>query len=562
MERDRGGHRSRPAARCGSVSAEPGPVRAPAPQSARAWVAAFRARHGRAPRVLHIGNIANNAYLNSRMLREAGVECHVMCADYYHIMGSPEWEDADISGSWGDDVAPRWHRLDLHGYRRPAWFAQGRQAHCLGYLDALLDGDAPRVWLRARMLAADRLLASEPRLRCALRVLARAGTALRRAAILPWRACRFGWRVVRAVIRRVRHGRFVGPSAPPRRAPPPPEAERLARRFAALFPARADRLDPYEAGPWCLGLERWRRVAGRYDLVHAYSTTGVLPLACELPYAAYEHGTIRGLPFEPTVEGRMCALVYRAAEAVFITNCDNVKAARDLGIERYHFVPHPVNESALARDARSREIRAGLERELGADFVVFHPSRQHWEPSRPPLLEKGNDIFLRGFARFVHERDPRAAAVLVAWGQSLERSRALLEELGVAERVRWVPPLPNREMVRYIHASDLLADQFWLGAFGSTMPKALACGTPAMLYLDESVHEWCFPEMPPVLNAGTPEAVYAGLVRLYTEPDDAAALRRDGERWYRRYHSSEAILETLLSVYRPLIERRAACRPA
>ena len=49
-------------------------------------------------RILHIGNIANNAYLNAKILNEAGFECDVLCASYYHSMGNPEWEDADFEG--------------------------------------------------------------------------------------------------------------------------------------------------------------------------------------------------------------------------------------------------------------------------------------------------------------------------------------------------------------------------------------------------------------------------------------------------------------------------------
>lgn len=103
---------------------------------ARAWVTRFRGRHGRAPRVLHIGNIANNAYHNSKMLNDIGMDCDVLCYNYYHIMGCPEWEDADFSGSPGDDNAPKWHRVRKRGYRRPKWFAQGRLQTCVAYLKA------------------------------------------------------------------------------------------------------------------------------------------------------------------------------------------------------------------------------------------------------------------------------------------------------------------------------------------------------------------------------------------------------------------------------------------
>lgn len=89
------------------------------------WLAEFEARHGRRLRVLHIGNIANNAYLNAKFLRQVGVDADVMSQDYYHVMACPEWEELEITQSFGDDNAPRFSPLDLGSYRRPSWFIQG-----------------------------------------------------------------------------------------------------------------------------------------------------------------------------------------------------------------------------------------------------------------------------------------------------------------------------------------------------------------------------------------------------------------------------------------------------
>ena len=112
--------------------------------------------------------------------------------------------------------------------------------------------------------------------------------------------------------------------------------------------------------------------------------------------------------------------------------------------------------------------------------------------------------------------------------------------------MRWVVPQPNQEMMRYAAAADVLADQFYLGAFGSTTPKALMLETPAMLYLDESVHEWCFEEMPPVLNAKTPDEVFAALKRVHADPAFSKALSKDALAWYQRYHSNACIGDILL----------------
>ena len=48
----------------------------------RHWFDDFCKRQGRAPRVLHIGNIANNAYNNAKLLNDAGLDCDVICYDY------------------------------------------------------------------------------------------------------------------------------------------------------------------------------------------------------------------------------------------------------------------------------------------------------------------------------------------------------------------------------------------------------------------------------------------------------------------------------------------------
>lgn len=94
------------------------------------WLDEFRRRHGRPLRVLHFGNIANNAYLNAKFLRAAGVDAQVMSSDYDHIMATPEWEELEIVRPYGDECYPEFSLVDLKGYRRPEWFIRGRIDEC------------------------------------------------------------------------------------------------------------------------------------------------------------------------------------------------------------------------------------------------------------------------------------------------------------------------------------------------------------------------------------------------------------------------------------------------
>jgi glycosyltransferase involved in cell wall biosynthesis len=333
------------------------------------------------------------------------------------------------------------------------------------------------------------------------------------------------------------------------------------RAFAEAFPDRADRLRPADL------VEPARRAASLqpllrlYDVVHAYAAEPALPLmAGHHPYVAFEHGTLREIPFRQDALGRLTALSYRLADEVIITNGDNRLAAERLGIRRYRFVPHAVSERPPDAAAIER-LRRSFREALSADFVVFHPSRQHWDAGfRDPSLEKGNDIFIRGFARFLSDPAVRAGAVFVEWGRKVEESKQLLAACGIRDRVRWIPPLPRGPMCDVIEATEVVADQFVLGAFGSITPQALCARRPALLRFDEDLHRWCFPEPPPVLNASTPDEVCAQLQRVYRNPGAAREIADAGADWYARLHSNAVVRDRLAGVYRDALASRPPAR--
>jgi hypothetical protein len=497
------------------------------------WLDAFAARHGRPPAVLHIGNIGNNAYILSGALNAAGLRSDVLVPDDYHIMTCPEWEDADFTGDLGDHFHPAWENVDVGDFTRPRWFVQGPSQTCLRYLVARRSGQAPAV---------DRLWHDLNQKRmwfCA---------AMRRQRTLRGALSRLRVRAGRFFDRTVNRFNYLLRQLLPWTRLTPSHAERVAAliaQFHETFPGRQDVLErrDFPIGPAMLDL--WRNALDGYDLVVGYSTDGAYPLFVDRPYFAFEHGTIRSIPFEPTGQGRLCALTYRMARHAFITNADNGVAARRLGLANFSFLPHPLNDQEVnAADASA--LRRELCERLRADFLLFHPARQHWTAERLPSWEKANDSLIEGFARFVHEECPRAAAIFVNWGRTVEASRALLRERGVADRVLWIEPQPNRRLLTYIQATDAVADQFYLGSFGGIMPKALRLGRPCLISLDEERHRWCFPEMPPVLNARTAAEIHAALTGLRRRPDLARRLQTDGPRWYKSYHRLSLVTDCFL----------------
>lgn len=582
----------------------------------RQWLADFLATHHRAPRVLHIGNIANNAYLNAKFLNNVGFECDVLCYDYYHIMACPEWEDADFSESNTDPNRPDWTQVNLNGFKRPGWFAQGPLSTCLDYLIARRSGDTGTVrtrWLelacanktideagalelgvirqaeidaaaRATSQSGDRetssqlktiwnrfarlvrgfgldeyplqRLADNPKLKRLTNrffPLGHISVNLIAIGVLLWSVV---CKLVLLPYYVFKSSRVVENDIDIHNAALLAWGKNLEARFNAALPAREDSLQIEDVIGYYDSLPKLRRLFQFYDLVHGYATDGIFALLAEFPYVAYEHGTIRSTPFEKTSQGRLCAITYKLADYVCITNADNIVAAKALSLDRCVFVPHPINEDVFFDREAQRDAERSMHLELESNFLIFHPARHHWGEERHPNWEKGNDIFIRGFARFVTNVNRNAKAVFVDWGMTVDKSKALIAQLGVGQNVIWIAPQTAKGMAKYIQSTDLLADQFYLGAFGSTLPRALACGKPAMICLNTKLHEWCFDEMPPVINAGDEASVFNGLVKVYR--DDAWVIENaiQGRNWYQAFHSSAVIVKRLTNVYRSVIASR------
>jgi glycosyltransferase involved in cell wall biosynthesis len=470
-------------------------------------------------------------------------------------MGCPEWEDALVEGHFGSPDRPQWHRVELNGFVRPDWFVQGPMDICLDYLHARNTGRVKK----AKLLWEKMEVANGTR-SGSLDIVKSRGSFWRRIKRLIWvvmfERTRLDWYRTAAD---ADSGRVMGMLHRLRRT-----CVQLVRILLGIplrpmgrifFSKRASLLSLSDVSMYLPLVPKFARVFRYYDVVQGYATDGVYPMLSGHKYVAYEHGTIRNIPFENTVQGRLCALTYRMADAVVITNADNLDSARKLGLQRYVFVPHPVNDMRVDV-SDSDQLRTALREDLRADFLIFHPARQHWEARRHPSWEKGNDFFIRAFARFVKTTNPKAGAVFVDWGQSVEQSKELLRSMGVADRVKWIAPQAHRRMLAYIAACDGVADQFFLGAFGTTMPKALMCGRPALIYLNTEMHRWCFPEPPPVVNVRTSEEIFEGLCRLHGETAYRTSIQELGREWYWRWHSSDRVVNLILEVYQQVLGTR------
>ena len=522
------------------------------------WLERFTRERGRPLRVLHIGNVANNAYNNAKIQRQRGIEADVISAGYYHIMGSPEWEDADFAGDFGDPHFPDWRAVDLRGFSRPRWFAQGGAAACRRYLIAFRQGRRVVAAARWRRLETDRwlltrrsqhadalrrLLAAAParRARWRLRLARRAMLARRAATALgagePGRAVA----AVGTMFRRAR---------PEETAALQPAEPELERRWRTLFPDREPLAQPDYAG-YATDLAEWRELLAEYDVVQAYATDPIVPLLAGVPYVAYEHGTLRETPFQQTATGRICALGYREAGAVLVTNLDVVPAARRLGISENRLVllPHAVDSDRLLRFA---DAHAALAPARGDEVVFLSPSRHDWVDGDPSWA-KGNDRAIRALAS-VRARGLDCRLLLVEWGRDVESTRRLVDELELADLVTWMPPLRKRALWKAYLRCHAVLDQFVVPGIGGIAFEAMALGRRVVTALDSEAAARFFGAAPPLLAAAETDEIAEAMAVVILDPLDEAGIGAAGRAWFMRYHSADRIVGLQADAYRRVLD--------
>jgi len=429
-------------------------------------------------RILHVGNIANNAYNNAKFLRRKGIDADVLCYDDTHIMGQPEWEDAEFEGE-PEEFHPVWEAFDLGTFRRPSWFIQA---------EIIPNSRRRKKWFRGQF---------------------HLEAMLRDPMLLVWTVAKY-----------------------------------LDCRAVGSVP-NPNLLDVFQVFPV---QTRLGQLFDGYDLIQAYATDPIVAwmFGGDRPYVAFEHGTMRDIPFEDSARGRLLTLAYRQAAKVLITNPDVRTAALRLGLKNFQFIPHPVDETKYR--PRATALRDQLVNQHQTDLILFAPSRHNWEL-------KGNDRLLRAFARLVNSSRRDALLILCNWGQEMDRSRRLIDDLGIAVRVVWTPPLNKMKLIDYYNAADVVLDQFTLGVFGTVTPEAMACGKPVVLRFDRSVYEWCYAEMPPVISAKSEDEIFERLMELSEDPGYCAAIGLAAREWVVKHHGWELVADRQVSVYRELLQR-------
>ena len=362
-----------------------------------------------------------------------------------------------------------------------------------------------------------------------------------------------------------------------------PEAE-----DAFLADQPADWIHPYEAAD--VGPHPWHHIPPAFmarladcDLLQAESEGLLWAWQSGKPYLwSYIGADLNFFPYhaywsrhwkEATPEHLLTPLAYRRAivgASAFRRECWYQPLRHGYGLlsrllppERFANIPGKLIDTELFTPGTPRPLAAML-----ADFglshhpeglILFHPSRIMFTPKS--YVNKANDRLYRALARL--RRTGRSfTLILISLGPGNidePEARRLLDELGIADRVVWLPrKLKRHELREWYQIADLTADEFIGGSIGSISVETMACGTPLLSRLateDPDPTHWSpalvYEELPPVINVSSEQEILDALIRFSDDRPALAALGTAGRRWTEENYSGQAVARR----YQALFER-------
>lgn len=288
------------------------------------------------------------------------------------------------------------------------------------------------------------------------------------------------------------------------------------------------------------GYVRLTKTLMEYDLIQGYAGAPMFLQFLPKPYVAHSTGyDMRVLALQKTVTGRLMKRAYEKAKVVFFSNPDQLDAIDELGLKEIQFIPFIVDIEKYAPKKKPKSPHP---------LLLFHPSRLDWKI-------KGNDIFLRAYAKFVKQKKNARGTMLllVDWGVDKEKTKELIKREGIEENVRFLPQMDKNKIADYYHKVDVVVDQFILGSYGLAGLEAMACGKAVLGYVLPKHFRRCYGGLPPIINAKEEHTIHNKLVDIAERRIDLAIVGKKSREWVMEHHAPEKVIAKIVKQYNRIL---------
>jgi len=175
----------------------------------------------------------------------------------------------------------------------------------------------------------------------------------------------------------------------------------------------------------------------------------------------------------------------------------------------------------------------------GVDVDLFRPvekqtTRERLGLAGRVLVSVGNLVRLKGHELIIQALVDMPSTTLLVVGRGPERLslEALAQAVGVADRVRFLEPVPQVQLRDIYSAADALILASSSEGWPNVLLESMACGTPVIATDIPGAREIIdAPEVGLLLRERTPDSIVQSVEALLARPTDSAAIRAYAERF-------------------------------
>ena len=203
------------------------------------------------------------------------------------------------------------------------------------------------------------------------------------------------------------------------------------------------------------------------------------------------------------------------------------------------------------------------------ELTIFFPSRIMSSTSNF-LKETGqwkqNDIFIKGVAE-ASQAGVKINLLLIKHSISPdeENINELLHDLNISEITQWVQPdnemgFSWRQLAKIYQESDIVADDFGAGWFGTVALEAAACGKPVFNRVDEIAMNALYKDGHPFLTHDKPDTIAKALIEL----QDKNVRKEKGiasQKWAFKHHDSDEVARRCQKMLENLLAKLDCKKP-
>ena len=289
------------------------------------------------------------------------------------------------------------------------------------------------------------------------------------------------------------------------------------------------------------------KIAREYDFVESHFPHQVYLQFSGVPYVTFDTGWMRYVPSGNKFLDRLIRRGYKKSKAIILTNPDTYEIVDNLSYldkEKIHFAPFSIDPEKY-KPSDHRKLREQFVKD--GELLLFSPTRQEWDV-------KGNDKMIKAYAKFV-KKFPNSKFVIVSWSVDKERSKSLVDDLGISNNVIWITPVHKNKLIEYYNASDIVLEQFLIGSWGAGTLEAMSCGKPVLMFYNKNLILRAFGEEPPILNSFNEDEIYSNLVMLADDPKIRKDIGQKSRDWIIKTHSPNIVARRHLEIILNTIRR-------